>query len=81
MDAVHNIPQLLHDWGHCDEKMLRNYLAVYDRKWGRQGPRLVTIFDDTLSRGEGWVGRLSDREDSDGRPLAGRHEAGEMRDV
>lgn len=46
MDAVHNIPDLIVKWEHCDIDLLRKYLRSYDEKWlGRGGAGLCAIFD------------------------------------
>jgi hypothetical protein len=34
MDAVHELPNLIGDWGRCDESLLRGTLESYDTRWG-----------------------------------------------
>ena len=50
MDAIHNIPWLLHNWEHCDVEFLRtSFLQAYEQKWlDRGGLALCQIFDQAL---------------------------------
>ena len=47
MDAVHNIPDLIASWEHCDESRLRGSLEVCDAKWPTG---LLAAYTFTLER-------------------------------
>lgn len=54
MDALHNVPTLLTQYGDyfTDRIMRDNYLAVYDRKWATgegMSFSLIAMLDDALS--------------------------------
>ena len=52
MDAVHNIPRLLHDWTPHDRELVLAALGDYEGKWAdKGGPALRSIFDDELRAG------------------------------
>lgn len=53
MDAIHNLPDLIQNWENCDEKLLKSTLMDYDRKWHREGPSLLTIYEQERSRPTG----------------------------
>jgi hypothetical protein len=48
MDAVHNIPDLLQRWEQCDERLLRSFLAEFDRKW--REPQLLVPYVQALAK-------------------------------
>ncbi len=52
MDAVHNIPWLIHNWEKCDIELLRTaFLRAYEQKWlSRGGLALCQIFDETVAQ-------------------------------
>ena len=61
MDALHIIPELLNDWGRCDEPRLWLFLENYDAKWGQAGPRLMVIFTQALGEAERRVSEPTSR--------------------
>ena len=52
MDAVHNIPEYLLEYGHYfKEDMIRELkLAEFDERWKEEGPRLLRILDEATAR-------------------------------
>jgi hypothetical protein len=49
MDAVHNLPGLIHEWERCDEAWLRLWFVDYDAKWGeRSHVRLLAVYESAL---------------------------------
>lgn len=49
MDAVHVIPELLNNWGRCDEEGLMGFLKAYDNRWAHSPDdfSLVRVFEST----------------------------------
>ena len=51
---MHNIPQLLQRWEHCDEALLRSFLETFDAKWtGSSSGDLLAAYQDAIERGRG----------------------------
>lgn len=49
MDAVHNLPGLIHAWERCDEAWLRRWFKDYDAKYGdRSHVRLLAVYESAL---------------------------------
>lgn len=49
MDAVHNIPGLLHNWESCDPGLLLAMLEDFERKWASSGGlALRSIFEQEV---------------------------------
>ncbi|OGT88110.1 MAG: hypothetical protein A2514_02610 [Gammaproteobacteria bacterium RIFOXYD12_FULL_61_37] len=52
MDAIHNVPHMLAQYGSFEDKMMReNYLAPYDEKWGgKERFRLLETLEDAMKQ-------------------------------
>ena len=50
MDAVHNIPKLVHRWEDCDVERLRAFLKTYEETWlSRGGLPLCEFFNRAIA--------------------------------
>jgi hypothetical protein len=50
MDAVHNLPTLINNWGSCNQLRLREMLEGYDTKWANSGTKLLSIYDGVIAK-------------------------------
>jgi hypothetical protein len=51
MDAIHNLPALMRDWGRFDAVRFRHSLKGYDQRWHKdEGRTLLKMFEDCVSR-------------------------------